>query len=516
MSSAARARLRGWSLRRRVGVAFLVMAVVLSALAAVIVVSVVGLVRRGDEVVNRWQPALARSQDLLADLVDQETGVRGYALTGLAGFLDPYQHGVTEQRLDDTALRGYLGNQQALLAQLVGFEHAAAAWQRDVALPLIALARAHDSSAAKVLDNVAANQRFDLVRARAAALTAAVATQSTHARAARQRAQELLYLALAVAGVVVPAAALTLWVGLRRWVLGPVDQLAQQTRQVADGDLNRGISPSGPPEFLALAGDVETMRRRIADELARIEAARAELAEQGEELTRSNADLEQFAYVASHDLSEPLRKVANFCQLLERQYGDRLDDKAKQYIDFAVDGAKRMQNLINDLLSFSRVGRTVEAFTQVDLGDALRRALGDLDAAIAESGAVVEYGSLPAVPGDASLLSALFSNLVGNAVKYRGAAPPRVVVSAVALADGGWLCAVADNGIGIEAQYAERIFAIFQRLHLRDEYAGTGIGLALCRKIVEFHGGRIWLDTEAPGPGARFCFTLAEGTSGGG
>jgi light-regulated signal transduction histidine kinase (bacteriophytochrome) len=233
-----------------------------------------------------------------------------------------------------------------------------------------------------------------------------------------------------------------------------------------------------------------------------------------EELARSNDDLQQFAYVASHDLSEPLRKVANFCQLLERQYGPQLDDKARQYIDFAVDGAKRMQVLITDLLALSRVGRTTEEFESVDLERALAAALATLSDRIDDAGARIERVTpLPTIAGDQSLLTSLFENLVGNAVKYRREdVPPVVRIAAEHDAENSvWTFTVSDNGIGIDPQYAERIFAVFQRLHLRDRYGGTGIGLALCRKIVEFHGGRIWLDPVESLTGANFTFTLPEG-----
>jgi light-regulated signal transduction histidine kinase (bacteriophytochrome) len=243
--------------------------------------------------------------------------------------------------------------------------------------------------------------------------------------------------------------------------------------------------------------------------LAGVERARLEIVERSEELARSNADLEQFAYVASHDLSEPLRKVANFCQLLERQYADQLDDKAEQYIAYAVDGAKRMQALISDLLAFSRVGRTTEHFEPVDTDRVLTRALAILDDRMVASGAEIVRGALPTVDGDPTLLTALFQNLVGNAMKYRSPdRTPRIEVWAER-EDENWLFTVTDNGIGIDHQYAERIFAIFQRLHLRDKYGGTGIGLALCRRIVEFHRGRIWLG-ENSGPGATFHFLIPD------
>ena len=240
-----------------------------------------------------------------------------------------------------------------------------------------------------------------------------------------------------------------MWRGLHRWVLRPVDALAGQTRDVASGDLNRLIVPAGPPEFVRLGSDVETMRRRIADELGRAEAAREELVERSAELARSNDDLEQFAYVASHDLSEPLRKVANFCQLLERQYGPQLDDKARQYIDFAVDGAKRMQALINDLLAFSRVGRTTEAFGYVDTTAVMERANVELADQISAAGAEIHYDGLPTVWGDQTLLTGGVrepGRQLGEVPRHRPArgqsqrrTPPE-----------GWLFTVADNGIGID------------------------------------------------------------------
>jgi light-regulated signal transduction histidine kinase (bacteriophytochrome) len=237
-----------------------------------------------------------------------------------------------------------------------------------------------------------------------------------------------------------------------------------------------------------------------------MEEAREQLAAQAEELARSNADLEQFAYVASHDLQEPLRKVTSFCQLLQRRYADQLDERADQYIEFAVDGAKRMQQLINDLLAFSRVGRTTEEFVEVHCDEALDRALRNLEAAIEDTGAEVVRSPLPAVEGDPSLLAALFQNVIGNAIKFRSDAAPRVEISAEE-ADGEWSFRVADNGIGIDEAYADRVFVIFQRLHAKETYPGTGIGLALCKKIVEFHGGRIWIDTTV-GQGTTVCWTL--------
>jgi PAS domain S-box-containing protein len=224
-----------------------------------------------------------------------------------------------------------------------------------------------------------------------------------------------------------------------------------------------------------------------------------------EELARSNADLERFAYVASHDLQEPLRMVSSYVQLLARRYEGKLDSDADEFIRFAVDGAGRMQRLITDLLAFSRVGRQGKEFESTSLETALDRALLNLQMAIEESGAVVTHDPMPVVQGDLTQLVQVFQNLVGNAIKFRGKEPPRVDVS-IRRNAGDWLLSVRDNGIGVEAQYSDRIFLIFQRLHGR-EYPGTGIGLPISRKIVERHGGRMWVESE-PGKGSTFFFTL--------
>ncbi len=224
------------------------------------------------------------------------------------------------------------------------------------------------------------------------------------------------------------------------------------------------------------------------------------------ELARSNSELEQFAYVASHDLQEPLRMVASYMQLLERRYKGKLDQDADEFIGYAVDGAGRMQRLINDLLGYSRLGTHGQAFTSISSQAALDQALDNLGVSLQESQAKVTHDPLPEVKGDQAQLVQLFQNLVGNAVKFHARKAPRVHVSAVPN-DKEWVFSVRDNGIGIDPQYAERIFIIFQRLHDRSQYTGTGIGLAICKKIVQRHGGRIWVESE-PGKGATFYFTL--------
>jgi PAS domain S-box-containing protein len=226
------------------------------------------------------------------------------------------------------------------------------------------------------------------------------------------------------------------------------------------------------------------------------------------ELKRSNEDLKQFASAASHDLQEPLRGIEGFMRILEKRYKGKLDEKADEYIDYVVDDVKRMQMLINDLLAYSRVSSTEKVFSTANCSVVLEQALNNLRSAIEESGAEVTYDLLPAVMGDEAQLSRLFQNLIGNAVKFRSREPLKVHISA-RREDGDWLFSIRDTGIGIDPQQAERIFVIFQRLHTRQEYPGTGVGLAICKRIVERHGGRIWVESE-PGKGTTFYFTIPD------
>lgn len=252
----------------------------------------------------------------------------------------------------------------------------------------------------------------------------------------------------------------------------------------------------------------------IADAVAQgVERKRAEdaLRDRAQELARSNAELEQFAYVASHDLQEPLRMVASYTQLLGRRYKGKLDSDADDFIGFAVEGVGRMQRLIQDLLAYSRVGTRVAEFSRVECDTALENAKKALKAAIDESGAVIEHDDLPAVFGDELQLTQVFQNLLGNAIKFRGTQPPNIHVGAT-VEGRDVRISVRDNGIGIGPAYWERIFVIFQRLHAREDYPGTGIGLAICRKIVERHGGRIWVESEE-GKGSTVHFTLASDPS---
>ncbi|RSM36108.1 HAMP domain-containing protein [Amycolatopsis balhimycina DSM 5908] len=451
-------------------------------------------------------------------LLNQETGVRGYQLGRQPDFLAPYTDGMRAEADAVAQLRQYgavpgTGIGDDLEAVL----RAAATWQATAA-PTIA------PGAPPVTPAQVERGRVQFVAVRAALDTqlAHLAAVRDTGRAELDAAASFLNAMLVAVAVLVLLLFAVLFLGLRQVITRPILRLAGEVRQVAESDVHHPVHGSGPREIAQLGADVEAMRQRILDEVAELERAHALLdrrtreAEQSNamldrrtrELERSNADLEQFAYVASHDLQEPLRKVASFCQLLQRRYQGLLDERGEQYIEYAVDGAKRMQVLINDLLAFSRVGRRPGEHVLVDAGALVDDALGNLDVALSLSGGKVSRGALPEVRVEPALMTAVFQNLIGNALKFKGEAPPEVRVTAER--DGeDWVFSVSDTGIGIDAEYAERVFALFQRLHTRTAYPGTGIGLALCRRIVEHHGGRIWLDTEASD--TTFRFTLPAG-----
>ncbi|MCC3406905.1 MAG: response regulator [Microcoleus sp. PH2017_10_PVI_O_A] len=257
---------------------------------------------------------------------------------------------------------------------------------------------------------------------------------------------------------------------------------------------------------LAVEKALQEQNLLLQQEISNRQRAESALLKSNQELARSNAELEQFAYVASHDLQAPLATIASYAQLLEKRYKDQLDSQAIKFISNIVQGCTRMQTLIDDLLEYSRVGRSQKPFEVTDCNHAVQQAIANLQGAIRNDRAVVTYSELPAVMGDISQLVQLFQNLLGNAIKYRQDAPPAVHITACKQKE-NWLFSVSDNGIGIAPQHQERIFQIFQRLHTQREYSGTGIGLAICQKIVEGHGGSMWVESE-PGQGSTFHFTL--------
>jgi len=506
--------LRTWTLRRRIIALCLATGILLGALAALATVTAARHNGQLDDVLNRASPMRAAGEALNTAYVDQETGIRGFAITGNEDNLKPYTQGVADEQQLISRIDGYLHPEDTgIRASLREVEQRAAVWHRQVAEPVVAIIRSQGTQAGQDRLKGTSTEEFDALRGAIATMQDDIQVLRTNsANDAKASSRTMVALQIAAAAIIILAGSALLLL-LDRMVSRPVTELAAQVREVADGDYDKHIASSGSPELASLAADVDGMRQKISAELAEVREARGQiewvndqLKVQAEELTRSNRDLEQFAYVASHDLQEPLRKVASFCQLLQRRYSGQLDERADQYIAFAVDGAQRMQRLINDLLAFSRIGRLTAGFSEVDLGRVLTEVKSQLEVRAGED-AEITWSGLPTVEGEEPLLTTLFVNLIGNSLKFRRPdVPPVVRVSAER--DGGeWRVNVRDNGIGIEAEFADKVFVIFQRLHARDAYEGTGIGLAIVKKIVEYHGGRIWLDLEVE-QGTSIWFTL--------
>lgn len=483
------------------------LAVVMTLLIAVVSTAVLVLLetrRSEQEVVHDYNTALRTSQEYFIAMLDSETAVRGYALIGKQSALLPLEEAGEPWDNPISAKIAALLPDSSAIDDLERTEAAAQAWYDDWAAPTVEELRA--GTGLSTPDFNTGKELFDTFRADYDDYISTLRPEREAAATHLARVTDLGFAIGLLNAVICLVAGVVLWRLMRRWVSRPVEYLAGEARIVANGELDHHVRGQGPPEFVQLGADVERMREKLVEEIDQLDEARREVArarasleEQTEELQRSNRELEQFAYVASHDLQEPLRKVASFCQMLQRRYGGQLDDRADQYIHFAVDGAKRMQQLINDLLEFSRVGRISAPSADVNLADCLENALFSLQAAREESGAEITADELPTIHGEAPLLTQLLQNLIGNAIKFRSAAPPRIRISC--RRDGeNWDFTCADNGIGIEPEYAERVFLIFQRLHAKEVYGGTGIGLAMCKKIVEYHDGRIWVDASGPIP----------------
>ncbi|MEP7764911.1 ATP-binding protein [Sanguibacter sp. 25GB23B1] len=451
---------------------------------------------------------IASGDELYGWLEDASTALDSFVTVGYEPTLAPLDASPeSATRSVRTALVDELGTGSPRVAELDSAVAAARAWHQEYAEPVLAIARAGGSDAVPAdLDRLGASLHS---AARAEAQTFTQALRADRDLAAHELSSwtQALFFAVVLLSLAALGAGLGVWFTLRRRILEPLADLAAKAETVSAGSLDQAVRTRAPGEIASLANAVDSMRVALVDQMAAASASRAEIAEahrqvteQAEELRRSNRDLEQFAYVASHDLQEPLRKVASFTQLLQKRYGGQLDERADQYIEFAVDGAKRMQRLIQDLLGFSRVGRSLDEPRPVELAGALQAALVNLEPMLEGRGARVEVSDLPTVLGQPTLLVQLFQNLVGNAVKFSAPDRSPVVQVGAVRRGSGWELWCTDNGIGVDAQYADRIFVIFQRLHPKDVYAGTGIGLALCKKIVEYHGGDIWVDTTPHDP----------------
>ncbi|WP_433324451.1 sensor histidine kinase [Spirillospora sp. CA-294931] len=498
-----------WRLTRIYRTSAVVLTVLLVAAAAHCAAALVQNHHAREALVGHFVPATLQQMRISGALDRQERALHDYVLTGETRFRDEYRAAIADETTSAARARRLLtgvAGGRAVIADLDQVTERSARWRANFADPVAAEpgGRALAPAAEAGARDLSAATRASLGALRDALIRA-------HGRAAaelRERAT-ITHWAIGSSLALVALVAVALALLIRRTVLAPVAGLSDRVRAVAHGEFAHPLDVRGPAEIVELAAIVDAMRRRILDEWRVSSEARVLLDQQTAELRRSNAELEQFAYVASHDLQEPLRKVASFCQMIERRYGDQLDERGRQYIEFAVDGAKRMQALINDLLGFSRVGRSSGPETEVELDAAADRALDNLSTLREETGAEVVVDDLPTVMGDRTQLVQLFQNLIGNAIKFRGDQPPRIRVTA--RRDGDvWEFACRDNGIGIEPHHADRVFLIFQRLHPRDEYDGTGIGLALCKKIVEYHGGRIWLQAagDEDDPGTTILWTI--------
>lgn len=495
MSVAGRRR----SLRDLVNVGLGAVGVVLVLCVVLGAVSLSTLTSARSELVDEIDPASVDSARLAALAIDQQNRARAYVL-----IRDPElaQSALTlrRQAVDELAdLRQLLEGRPELSALLDRVQASLELWQREHADPLLASVELGEQVTQEQLRASAA--AFADIRRHLGELDDELEVTRVAARSeVQQAAAQLTATLIGIAALLVVVIAVV-WLGLRRAVLAPLSRTVEDAQLIAGGDLEHEPRQSGLAELAEVSDALDQVRSELVSQLRAVEAREADL-------ERSNTELEQFAYVASHDLQEPLRKVASFCQMLERRYKGQLDERADTYIHYAVDGATRMQELINDLLAFSRVGRTTEHLEAVELEDVVDVAVRNLSSAIEDSAATIERSPMPEVIGDRSLLVALFQNLISNAIKFRSEDRPQVRVDCTPRGE-FYEFTVSDNGIGIPEEYRDRIFVIFQRLHGRSDYEGTGIGLSLVRKIVEFHGGTISIDADDPdAPGTTFRFTL--------
>lgn len=449
--AAPRARV---TIRRRLGLALVAAGVLLGLVLVGSGVALWRMLDAQDLVTDRYFTAITDAETSYTRLVDAETAVRGYALTGYDGTLEPYERAMDATSSLATVAAPDVAASPAVRDAAAAAVAAAERWDEEFARPTIAAVAAGGTAAVSPEQIEQGRDLFDGTRTAVEAYLDVLREGRDEAAsdlAAWTRIVIGSLVALVVAGVVAGA---VLWRTLRAWITEPLDALAADARTVSAGDLHHVVHATGPGEIADLAEAVERMRLHLVAQVQEVERSRSEIAdahdrlsEQAEELRRSNRDLEQFAYVASHDLQEPLRKVASFTQLLQKRYGGQLDERADQYIGFAVDGAKRMQQLIQDLLGFSRVGRLGGELSDVSLEQSLADALENLGGLVEETGAVVTHDPLPVVRGERPLLVQLFQNLVGNAIKFRdpGRAPV-VRITAAQVAD-SWELECRDNGI---------------------------------------------------------------------
>lgn len=451
-------------------------------------------VRTRLDVAAQYRNTVFAVYDLKIAILNVETGYRGYALSGNRDFLEPYRLGLGSAANALERLKSLGTFPQETLT----LERAVKSYETWVSVNL-EMVKSGQSLPGDLQQNLLerGKERSDALRVKFESLDNLALAGFTTTRSEVSVGVGWLAFLPWLAFALLVIGALAVRYGLRQLILDPVRNLERAAQKLADGDGSIRLPIKSYDEMGKLSATfnqtAETLTLRTA------------------ELQRSNRDLEQFAYVASHDLQEPLRMVSSYTQLLGKRYAGKLDERADTYIHYAVDGANRMQALIHDLLKYSRAGTRQAPLEPISAADVVWDVLKSLELSISESGSSVTVGDLPEVLADRVQLTQIFQNLIGNALKFRReGVDHRVTLSAEPDNSGGvdlWRFTVRDNGIGIAKEYFERIFVIFQRLHNRESFAGSGIGLAICQRLIERHGGQIWLES-APGEGTAFHFTL--------
>src|SRR5258707_1142355 len=458
------------------------LAAAFSILLLVAELSYTSFVRNSED--RRWvthtHAVLQKLDSLQIHLIDAETGQRGYIITGEETYLAPYQDAIVRIPREIRELRELTADNPVQQGSLDRMESLVAAKLAELQNRIEIRKKEELAASVAAVAEGSGKRLMDQIRVLATGMKQEedrlLVLRSNELEASGRSTRMIIVIGEGLGFLFLAAAGFLIHQEMRR-------------------------RASAEQEVRTLNRDLE---RRVAERTA-------ELAERAKELERSNMELQQFAYVASHDLQEPLRTIASFTQLLAKRYGDKLDDKAREFIAFAVDGSKRMQTLINDLLSFSRVGTQGRRLVSVSTDAVLDAVLKNLKRGIEESRAIITRDPLPIVLADELQLSQILQNLIGNAIKFRRNQAATVHIGAERTAS-GWNISVRDNGIGVAPEHSERIFLIFQRLHTKTQYPGTGIGLAICKKIAERHGGRIWLE-PTPGGGSTFTFSIADGGS---
>jgi signal transduction histidine kinase len=484
----------------------------LLVLLAAAVLYGVGVNGRSVQEVTASQARLNLIRSLESDIVNLENSQRGFVITGDDSYLEPY----ARAQVSFTRDVGRLSTQGATARQLGSLNllnTEVRAWATGAAAQEItARRRSLAGAAALVAEGLGRRQ---LAQARELLGLMAENENQRLAAALDQSRRTLRAVQWGTPAGVLLCAALLLWASRRsaRTVSRGVQDFTRGAGELAAGNYGRPLARTGVRELDVLGGQFGRMAQAVQQRERALAEAGEALRESNVNLSRSNRELERFAYVASHDLQEPLRTIGSYTELLARRYGGQLDARADQYIAFTISATQRLKNLIQDLLAFSRVRSAKPVSAPVDLAELSAQIVADLGTKVAETGAVIEVGPLPTVQGNAELLRHMVLNLLTNALKFRAPGrTPHVTVGARREA-GRWVVSVSDNGIGIEAQYFGRIFGVFERLHANDAYEGSGIGLAVTRSAAEHHGGEVWVDS-VPGEGSIFSFSLPDAPAG--